>query len=485
VPGPDNLNDETRLQEWLGVSRDALREMASNPNNTVLDSYDKRTFNDLMKASQNLRNLVEHNAPNGAFRHLASDLWGQFYKADPNLHPAEAVEPTSRPNRPYVERMAEDASTQEARLTTMLDELASALAAQEACQRLASEIQERKELRDAAEKQRQAENCQKQGDQQGAEQAAQEAAQMLQGAARDVRRAVAVAVEAGQQKASDLQTTLAGWGLEGSDLQSVPLGERLTLAERLMTPQMKRLAEQIGRFRNLARARQKNRVRYTRTELHSIELGNDLAHLLPSELAALSDPLRQADFFRRYTDGGLLQYHLQDKERQGRGPLWLVVDKSGSMGGGPMEWAVATAMGLLDTALRQKRPFGVAFFDTRVVLTVEFAPGEKDVNKLLQVATVGAGGGTDYKPALELALAKMQESKYNRADLVMVSDGVCTLPDEFLARFNAAKKQREFRTYSVLLGSDPYGTLKKWSDKVLTARMLTDDMAGEIFEEVF
>ena len=199
-----------------------------------------------------------------------------------------------------------------------------------------------------------------------------------------------------------------------------------------------------------------------------------------------SSDLRRLDFYRRYTEAQLLEYELRAEERKGRGPMVVLVDCSGSMSGQPLDWAVAVALGLADTAARQRRWTTVVFFDTRILAEVEFAPGEKDAHKIVQVATVGVAGGTDYEPALARAREKIASAtQYRQADVVMITDGVCRVGDEFLAEFLEAKRRLEFRVWSVLVGQDPYGELKRWSDRVWTVGRLTDEVAGDVFEEVY
>jgi len=128
----------------------------------------------------------------------------------------------------------------------------------------------------------------------------------------------------------------------------------------------------------------------------------------------------------------------------------------------------------------------VAFFDTRVKLTMEFEPGEKSPEKLMQMATVGAAGGTDYKPALALALKTIQDVNYQKADVLMATDGLCQVDSNFLNVFLEEKKRLGFRAWTVLIGGyRPDDNMKVWSDEVWPVRALTDETAGEIFEKVY
>lgn len=490
------------LNSYLDASPELLKALAAKDHNLDLDSYDRRAYDELLEAAPAMKKLaaardkeevVKNKDGNErpvvkeskAWRSLLRDVWGEFFKSDTDLLQQEQVDPSYRANRHYLEKMNEDPTTAQARLTTRMDELASGLAAMEAGQTLLSEIKERPELQKAMEAAEAAQEAAENGDAGLMEESIQKAGYALYEGAQALRRAARAAMEAGQEKAEQLDDALRGWGLEPGDLTRVPLEERLKLAERLMVPKLKMLADLVGRFRNLARARQKHKVEKGRDEIHGITLGRDIGRLLPAELAALTDPTRELDFYRRYNDGSLLQYQLKSKEKLGRGPMVVLVDISGSMSGQPLDWAIAVALGMVDTAYRQKRAAAVAFFDTEIKQTFEFSPGEKNIDKLLEMAGIGAAGGTDYMPALQLAIEKIQSQAYQRADVVMVTDGICRLPDDFIHDFLVDKKTLDFKVWSVLIGHDPGGELKRWSDQVWPVSRLTEDAAGEVFERVF
>lgn len=481
MPGDFSLTD------LLGVDPGILDTLKAAPAgvwNVDCDQMDRAAFEDLADASREFERLIE-GGKETTFPALLQDVFDVFYKAAPEMVPEDRVDAAHRAfNRPMAEKLMQDPATAEARLTTVLDELSAGLAALSAGKKLLEEIKNREDLNRGMNLAGMAQAAQENGDEETAEGFAQQAQQALDGAARAVRQAVRSAAQAGAQEAQETAETLAGWGLSPGDLRTVPLGDRLTLVERLRTPNMRRLADMVGRFRNLARARQKQKVRLQRDEAHSITQGADLARVLPAELAALRHPLRRLDFYRRLTERQVLQYDLQAREPQGRGPIIALVDVSGSMNGQPLDWAVSTALALLDTATRQKRRFAVAFFDTEIKREVQFEPGERNAQKILDVATMGVAGGTDYVPALTRAMELIQDARYSRADVVMISDGACQLPDDFRASLLAAKEQLEFRVWSVLIGRDPYGELARWSDQVWEVARLTEDVAGEIFAGV-
>jgi uncharacterized protein with von Willebrand factor type A (vWA) domain len=478
-----------KMLEMLGASREAAKTVTNRENNLDMDRFDHTLFSELVDVSPKLNNLIE--AGPETYPALLQDLWGAFYKMNPALVDEKDISPAHKFNRPFVERLMEDRTTQETRLTTVLDETASAIATLSAGESLREQIENNPELKQAMEQAQEALQAEQDGDEAGAAKIGQQIQEQMRENARMVRRAIKEAVEDGKEEVGEAIGVLGSWGLETKDLQRVPMDERLKLIERLKNPRLSRASDLIGRMRNLARAKQKSKVKKGRDDIHSITLGNDLEHILPTELGALSHPLRNLDFKRRYTEGQLLQYDLQGKEKVGRGPMVANVDVSGSMtdrmsdGSTRLDWAVSIALALVDTATRQKRKSRITFFNGNIVNTVEFLPGERNVEKMLQVATSGASGGTNFKYPLEDSVRTIEQVGYRQADVVFITDGECEIDESFERKFKEKKAALGFQVWSIIVGGDSGASLERWSDKVWSSREFTEDVAGEVFQEVY
>lgn len=466
----DTWGDSPRPQKALNIEQ---------------DRYDTTIYDDVVDAAPAMAALTELGT--ATFPALLQDVWAELYKMDPRLVPKDQISPGYLANRAIIEKMIEDPATAEARLTTVLDDLGAAVATMAAGERLLAEIGNREELRQAMDKAGQADQADHEGDPDTAEALAQQAQDQLEGATRHVRQAVRAALKAGQSEARETNEALRGWGLESADLQRLPMEDRLNLARRLRRPELKRVADLVGRMKNLARARQRVKLARQRDEVHNITVGNDLQHLLPAELVQLRHPTLRLDWYRRYTEKALLQYQLRSREKVGRGPMVILLDASGSMGGDPIEWAVAVALALVDTAGRQKRWSKVIVFNYSVAYTVDFAPGERDPEKFADLASIGAGGGTNYVEPLVEALVTMQQAEYKQADLVMITDGACLLPDDFKSDLLQRKKTQQFRVWSIHIPWDgSAGDLAEWSDQVWSVRDLAaPEAAGDVFESVY
>lgn len=424
-------------------------------------------------------------------------------------------------NRPFIERMVEDDSTAITRLSTATDEVASSLAAIEAAKKILEELQKRPELADwmlrtslpdpedappepalqepPSEPQPATDPPEPGEDMTRNQEDRRPTPEMPDPApAADLRAAARAAANAASGEAGEHTRALRGWGLEPADLRVVDsLSERIDLARKLRTKRMWDLADLLGRMKNHRRAVEKRKLKANRDELYSVETGGDIARVLPSERATAfgsANPYRRLDFFRRLSERSVLSHSLRTEDPLGRGPVIAMVDSSYSMKGAPMQWASALSLALAQAASGGRRGsarrVNLIFFNTRVVLEIELEPGEKDVRKFLSAGSVEADGGTEYVPPITRALELLDTDSQPAADLLLVTDGLCELPEDYPERLAAEKARRGFKLVSVLVGEHASpGGLEPFSERIVTASDLAAasgarNAAGEVFESL-
>lgn len=444
---------------WITQTLDGAPQSPQHIDGPRSDRLAWEEIRDQSEAVQQLMTDQQHYPGFGA---LMQDVFSAFYKPQPTLRPEALVDKTTAANRPWVEQILQEPATQETRSQTQLDELASAVAALGAGEKLAEQIGENPEL-DQSMRQNTPPPPQVQG-----------------ALAKAARRAM----KAAGDEAQEMQSQLLSWGLDGPALQTMPLGERLTMARNLMQPKFRQIANLIGRLRNLARSRQGGALRHLRDELYRITQGNDLSRVLPVELAALSDPVRALDFGRRFLEGHLAQYDVRPIRREGRGPILCAIDSSRSMQGAPMEWAAAVGLGLMDTARRQKRDFAAVFFNGELVAEFVFPKGKASPQDILRFAQVGANGGTAFEPPLSWAMQQLDTQRFKNADITFITDGVSRVNDDFYRDLMAKKRAWGFRIFSILIGGVGEELLN-WSDRVWALTGSPDDnAAGDVFAEL-
>lgn len=243
------------------------------------------------------------------------------------------------------------------------------------------------------------------------------ATQAIQGAA----EAGAEAAEAGANIPS------FGSGVGAGEPQYTSPEQALSIAERwAKEPDLRKMADLFGRMDRDIRFQRSKRVEGGNDEIVDVEFGDNLRRTLPSELALLSDPELEDDFYARFASGELLQFTTVGEENAGRGPILIVLDGSGSMGGDRNIWARATAMCLLHIARLEKRDFGCVEFSSGGQLAEWLFPAKKslDGEAVIDMASHMFGGGTTPIIGVERAARIMREAApFKKADVVMVGDG--------------------------------------------------------------
>jgi len=135
-------------------------------------------------------------------------------------------------------------------------------------------------------------------------------------------------------------------------------------------------------------------------------------------------------------------------------------------------------LGLAEIAAREHRGFAYALFGSArdELICDEFTRGYPSPEQLITLAQSFIGGGTDFEKPLKYAVDKLRESKFNQADIVLITDGECALSEEFGADLIKAKEAEGLRIYSILIGGTPH-ELNRWSDEVWSVHDLLDDSA--------
>jgi uncharacterized protein with von Willebrand factor type A (vWA) domain len=263
------------------------------------------------------------------------------------------------------------------------------------------------------------------------------------------------------------------------------LQETRDLAAKLKAhPKLQRIAREAGRMRRIAVQKQRAKSEHARSEITSIEQGSDVDRLLPSELGGLSEGGDQEMlFYKRLADRQALQYKLEGKEKEGRGPICALLDTSGSMAGSPEVLSKAACLGLLDIARREKRTASLTQFDTIVQHEIVFRGGKINAEELLEALAHFTGGGTNFQPALERAVAIIKTDKgFKKADILLITDGISRTTEKFDEEFIKFKKEWGVTVYTILVGG-ANEVVDKWTDHVFRMSELLDGTATERFEE--
>jgi uncharacterized protein with von Willebrand factor type A (vWA) domain len=462
------------------------------------DRFDKAMWDEVREDSTALDEMV------GGLRKtydyvedFTQDVFNLLAKGDPELRTRDEMRATHIPNRQIVQDMASLPELQRLRNFTVADNYASAMGMLSLKKPLHTALERAKELREQAQAAQQARERARDAAEQAAgapgdpnlQQAADEAAQQAQEMS-DQLQAEAEATSAGlrnglrqslndaAEQAEQENETALQYGIDPGSLQRLSFKERAALAQRLSGEKLRQFAQLIGAFRQLASAEYRRRVTDAADEAVGVEFGNDLTRLTTQELINLASPETEDDFWRRYVEGGLLIKRLRGREREGRGPIIVVADESGSMDGPGEMWAKGLALALLDQARRQKRDFHYIGFGSEYEGLREFSFPAGRVNQLdvLDMAEGFLNGGTSFDKPLRRALDLIRASDKARPDIVFITDGQAPVP-AFIDEWTESRRRLTAKCFGIYVTSGHGGmpaVLAQIADDLRTVADLTD-----------
>ncbi|MNB77493.1 hypothetical protein D3C75_241790 [compost metagenome] len=450
-------------------------------NESVLntDSFDRRRFEQIMDMSAKLQEVKrkgESSFP--TLGPLLGDVWAGLFKMSPQLIPE--VAPELQMNHVIMERIMNEEAYHDFREFTRLDDIASALGTARYSETITNWIEEQTRKDEEWRKQI-AEGTA--GDQDAMKQAVAALEQALEANGGKLSQALQQAGNQAREDKGNLVSIFGGLqpGSGDAELRKVPLREQIRFGEALANNnKLKQIAEWTGRLKVIAQKKQRSKAQQA-TNRSGVTMGNAPEHLLPSELMLLSHPATRLDTLRRYAEGQMLQYDLKGQEQLGKGPIVLCLDQSGSMSSQDTR-SKGFALALMSIARKQRRDFALIPFSGTASTPLIYERGKITVQDMINLAEMFRGGGTNFEYPLNQASKVIQKSRFNKADIVFVTDGEATLYEDFLTQWQEFKTKREVRVLSILLGNEKATTVNHFSDKVVKASSFEDEAVYQAFE---
>ena len=261
---------------------------------------------------------------------------------------------------------------------------------------------------------------------------------------------------------------------------------RLALAYDLLAQgNLNTVMECVGRLVSTKKGKKKEVTKYGKSEVYGLELGNDLARMLPQELVNLKHPKLRMLTLAKYADRGLQQYRLRGKEKVGRGPMIILLDQSGSMTNMLEEGAknkqqlergqlaAAIAIACVSKAAKEKRACSVVSFARYVNWTKtmdEHGNGLKDL--VMEIATSQCSGGTNFERPLNEAFSLKNNPSNEKADFVFITDGNADFPHSAEERLAESKKTGTMLYGVTVGGGSMSATVRSLCDSVVEIQNL-------------
>lgn len=227
-------------------------------------------------------------------------------------------------------------------------------------------------------------------------------------------------------------------------------------------------------------------------ETRGIRRSDRIGRMLPAEAMLLGHPRLRLVWHARRAERTLLTYEDDDRLREvrlhetsvqrprvqrkpqrrlERGPLLVCVDTSGSMRGGAEAVAKATVLEAVRVANAQQRLCHVfAFGGTDEIVDMELAVDNAGIARVMRFLGQSFQGGTDICGPLERAIAKLEDERWQLADLLIASDGEFGATADVVERLRGAKQELGLRVQGVLIGDRETIGLLEVADDVFWVR---------------
>ena len=270
-------------------------------------------------------------------------------------------------------------------------------------------------------------------------------------------------IAAKYEEVKDFLAQCPGAGFSYADLQAAGGEDFTALAQALRgNAAIQELARKMGRAYISEQRKKQTRIpQASRSEVHGTHRSDDVMRLLPSELLNLEDEALENLFYARLLEKQLQTYELQgttlipgettEAQRKRTGPVVACLDTSGSMGGTPLLKAKALLLAIANILRQEERSLHVLLFGAADEIR-EFALEDAQHSAgLLHFLRQGFGGGTNFEAPLARAMQIIeQHPAYEKADVLMISDGDCQLSDHFCQHLHQRKAALDCMVYSVL-----------------------------------
>lgn len=222
------------------------------------------------------------------------------------------------------------------------------------------------------------------------------------------------------------------------------------------------------------------------SEMRGIERSDSIVRMLPSEAALLQHPLLNLLWHARRAERSLLTYRVEgvmtelveivDPSEEGvpkpttsdkleRGPIIFCLDTSGSMQGAPESVAKALVLEAVRVAHSELRScYLYAFSGPGQVVEHELSLKSEGIEKLLGFLAMSFSGGTDVAMPLNRAADRLRKEAWNKADIVLVSDGEFPVPQETASSLREACAEHKARVHGVLIGASSSSAMEQLCD---------------------
>lgn len=261
-------------------------------------------------------------------------------------------------------------------------------------------------------------------------------------------------------KENEIFIKLMGGGYSYNDFKDLKEDFKTLGYELKNNPNISKLVEKLGR--NYISEEKKKRPKIDKrmqSEVFGIHKSNDLLRILPSEMINMEDEDLEVLFYSRYLEKNLLTYQLKgngieeytEEKNERKGPVVALLDTSGSMDGIPILKAKALLLAVSKILKKENRSLHIILFGDSNQMQELNILKEEEHKKILKFISKGYGGGTNFETPLKRGIEIVKEKKdYHKADILLITDGLCEISDNFQKTLTDSKEKLDFSVYTVI-----------------------------------
>ena len=275
---------------------------------------------------------------------------------------------------------------------------------------------------------------------------------------------------------------ITGCGYSYNEIMS--MGEDFSkLAEEMKNnTKIKEIIEKLGRaYISEEKKLRPKVIKRMNNEILGVHKSNDLVRLLPSELVNFESEDLEYLFYSKFLENNLLTYEIVSKdhkynskqteeyielENRKKGPVVACLDTSGSMHGMPILKAKALLLATCKILEKEDRSLYILLFGgVGEIRELNINKGQ-DIDKVIPFLNSGFGGGTDFETPIKKGIEIINKHEdYNKADILMITDGLCSLNNEFIEKLNKDKQRMDFSVYTIICNGS--GGKDRFSDEII------------------
>jgi uncharacterized protein with von Willebrand factor type A (vWA) domain len=136
----------------------------------------------------------------------------------------------------------------------------------------------------------------------------------------------------------------------------------------------------------------------------------------------------------------------------------ICLDTSGSMHGLPETVAKAISFELMRlAAAEQRKCYLYTFSGPRDIEGRELSLDQDGLKNIIGLLAMSFHGGTDISSPMRAAVAKVSQTGWERADIMLVSDGEFSVPTDIQTMVNEAKRTKALRVHGLIVADRGYG----------------------------